>query len=160
MTAGGTAIPEVQRLLCALAAGKRVAEAGAAFGETAALMAQTATTVVTAELDRDREQRARERLRGVENVTLLHGDWRTELPPHGPVDLLFLDAGTFKHEPAADGPRAIGMLAPGGLLVIDDLTPGVGDDLAREYLFGHPQLAAAEVLTTPRTAAIVAARLG
>jgi len=44
MTAGGTAIPEVQRLLCALAAGKRVAEAGAAFGETAALMAQTAAS--------------------------------------------------------------------------------------------------------------------
>lgn len=159
MTAGGTAIPEVQRLLCVLAVGRRVAEAGAAFGETAALMAATAASIVTAELDPDRERQARERLRGIDNVTLLHGDWRTELPPHGPVDLLFLDAGTFKHEPSVDGPTAIEMLAPGGLLVIDDLTPGIGDDLARGYLFGHPQLAAAELLTTPRTAAIVAARL-
>jgi predicted O-methyltransferase YrrM len=42
MTAGGSSIPEVQRLLRVLATGRRVAEAGTAFGEGAAAMADTA----------------------------------------------------------------------------------------------------------------------
>ncbi len=36
MTAGGSSLREVQRLLSALAAGKRCAEVGTAFGEGAA----------------------------------------------------------------------------------------------------------------------------
>ena len=42
MTAGATAIPEVQALLRTLAAGRDVAEMGAAYGETAAVLAETA----------------------------------------------------------------------------------------------------------------------
>ncbi len=41
--------------------------------------------------------------------------------------------------------------------MIDDLTPGRGEhDPARAYLLGHPDLVAAEILTTADTAAIVA----
>ena len=47
MTGGATAIPEVQALLRALAVGRDVAELGAAYGETAALLAETARSVVT-----------------------------------------------------------------------------------------------------------------
>ena len=42
MTAEATAAPEVQALLRVLATGRDVAELGTAFGETAAIMAETA----------------------------------------------------------------------------------------------------------------------
>ena len=45
MTAGATAIPEVQALLRTLAAGRDVAEMGAAYGETAAVLAETGGSV-------------------------------------------------------------------------------------------------------------------
>ena len=39
------------------------------------------------------------------------------------------------------------------------MTPGFnGPDPVRAWLFGHPKLVAAEILTTPVTAAIVAAK--
>ncbi|TML53403.1 MAG: hypothetical protein E6G16_04715 [Actinobacteria bacterium] len=76
MTRGATAIPEVQALVRALAAGRDVAELGAAFGETAALLAETARSVVTVEADPERVAVARERLRGVAKVELLEGDRR------------------------------------------------------------------------------------
>ena len=52
-------MPEVQALLRALAAGRDVAEMGAAYGETAAVLAETARSVVTVERDPDRVAIAR-----------------------------------------------------------------------------------------------------
>ena len=157
MTGGGSAIPEVHALLATLAAGKRCAEAGTAFGEGAASMARSARSVVTVDLDEGRVALARARLREFPNVELVAGHWRDELPPRAPFDLLFLDAGGFKQEPERDGPPALALLAPGGMLVIDDLTPGWSEhDPARAYLLGHPGLVAAEILTTPGSAAILA----
>jgi len=65
----------------------------------------------------------------------------------------------------ADGGRPyewdaiVGLLGPGGLIVKDDLTPGrtVEGDPVCEALLRGPRLAAVEILTTPGTAAIVAA---
>ena len=74
MTDGATATREVQALVRALAAGRDVAEIGAAFGETAALLAETARSVVTVERDPERAAAARERLAGLANVELLEGD--------------------------------------------------------------------------------------
>ena len=83
------------------------------------------------------------------------GDWRDVLPARAPFDFLFFDAGKIN-----ESPEAVDLLGPGGLLVKDDLTPGraVEGDPVRELLFTHPQLVAAEILTTPTTAAIVAVR--
>jgi predicted O-methyltransferase YrrM len=161
LTAGGSSLPEVQRLLSVLAAGRRCAEAGTAYGEGALALATTAASVVTVELDHGRALIARERLEGLANVELLEGDWREHLPGRGPFDLLFLDGGDAKHEPEAHFPQSVSLLAGSGLLVLDDFTPGreIGDDPAREAIFLHPQLVAVEVLTTPETAAIVAARV-
>ena len=40
------------------------------------------------------------------------------------------------------------MLTPGGVAVLDDLTPGPpGPDPVREFWLGHPDLAATELLT-------------
>jgi predicted O-methyltransferase YrrM len=154
LTGGGSSIPEVQRLLMVLAAGKSCAETGTAFGEGAAAIASVAESLVTVEHDAARAAIAAERLAGFDNVELLVGDWREHLPRRGPFDFLFFDAGRF--DEAAD---AIELVAPGGLLLKDDLTPKrSGPDPVRELLFNHPQLVAVEILTTPQTAAILATR--
>ena len=157
MTGGGSSIPEVQRLLAVLAAGKRCAELGSAYGEGAAAIASTAASLVTVERDPDRVALARERLAGVDNVELLEGDWRDLLPQRGPFELVFLDSGDWKEEPARQ--QALDLVEPGGLLLKDDMTPGLrGPDPVREWFFGHPDLLATEILTTLETAAIVATK--
>jgi predicted O-methyltransferase YrrM len=155
MTGGGSSLVEVQRLLAVLAAGRRCAEVGTAFGEGAAAMASTAASLVTVELDRERASIASERLRGFSNVELLVGDWRDHLPQRAPFELLFFDGGRFD-----EAPDAIDLVAFGGLIVKDDLTPGrQGPDRVRDLLFGHPELVAVELLMTPQTAAVLAVRL-
>ncbi|MBA2642713.1 MAG: class I SAM-dependent methyltransferase [Actinobacteria bacterium] len=142
MTGGGSSIPEVQRLLTVLAAGRRVAEAGTAFGAGAEAMAKTARSVVTVERDPERAAVAAARLERLENVELLVGDWLELLPPLGPYGLVFHDAGNFKRAPYELGDAVLGLLEPGGLLVLDDMAPrsagvrsaprvGVGSPAAR-----------------------------
>ena len=154
MTGGGSSIPAVQRLLAVLAAGKRCAETGTAFGEGAAAIASTAASLVTVESDAERAAVAAERLRDFANVELVVGDWRDELPPRGPFEFVFFDAGRMD-----ESPQAIDLLTPGGLFLKDDLTPNrPGPDPVRELLFNDPRLVTVEIMTTPTTAAIVASR--
>jgi predicted O-methyltransferase YrrM len=156
VTGGGSSLPEVQRVLAVLAAGKRCAEVGTAFGEGAAALASTARSLVTVELDPDRVTIAAYRLRRFPNVELLLGDWRDHLPQRAPFDLLFFDGGRFD-----EAAEAIDLVAIGGLIVKDDLTPDwQGTDPVRELLFDNPKLLAVELLTTPRTAMVLAVRLG
>ena len=124
MTAGGSSIPEVRRLLAVLAAGKRAAEIGTAYGLGAEALARTAREVVTVELDPERAREAAARLGGLPNVELLVGDWAELLPPRGPFELLFMDGG-YKHDLDAAA-RMLELVAPGGLAVADDMTPGYG----------------------------------
>ena len=160
MTAGATAIPEVQALLRTLAAGRDVAEMGAAYGETAAVLAETARSVVTVERDPERAAIARERLAGLANVELLEGDVFEELSGRGPFGLVFADGGV--RQGGRHGWETIlELIEPGGIIVKDDLTPGgavEGDDI-REFLLREPRLAAAEILAKPDMAVIVAVRL-
>jgi predicted O-methyltransferase YrrM len=154
LTAGGSSLPEVQRLLSVLAAGRMCAETGTAFGEGAAAIAATASSLVTVESDPERAEIARRRLDRVANVELVVGDWRDVLPRHAPFDFLFFDAGHID-----EAPQVLDLLAPGGLLVKDDLTPNrPGPDAVRVFLLDHPELIAVEILTTPTTAAIVASK--
>lgn len=63
--------------------------------------------------------------------------------------------------PDVIGSLAIDLLAPNGLLIADDMVPGLPDhDAARRFLFDHPDLTATEILTTPSTSALMAARGG
>ncbi|HSI97804.1 MAG TPA: class I SAM-dependent methyltransferase [Gaiellaceae bacterium] len=161
MTGGGSSIPEVQRLLSVLAAGRCAAEVGTAFGEGAAAIAATARSLVTVELDAERAAVAAERLVPFANVELLVGDWRELLPPRGPFELVFMDGGGFKHSTREDDERVVSLVEPGGLVVLDDLTPGrPGPDPVREWAFDHARFRAVEILTTPRTAALLLARIG
>ena len=159
MTGGATAIPEVQALLRALATGREVAEMGAAYGETAAVLAETARSVVTVELDPERVAVAHERLAGLPNVELLEGDVYEELRGRGPFGLVFVDGGL---RPLTQRKRdaILALVEPGGIFVKDDLTPGrpVEGDEVREFLLREPRLVAAEVLATAEMAVIVAVR--
>jgi predicted O-methyltransferase YrrM len=159
LTGGGSSITEVQKLLAVLAAGKRCAELGTAFGEGAAAIASTAESLVTVEVEADRAAIARKRLEGLGNVELVEGDWKDVLPTRGPFEFLFLDAGGWKHDPWGAGQPVVDLLEHGGVLLKDDLTPGFpGPDPVRDWLLGHPDLVATEILTTPETAAIIATR--
>ena len=106
MTAGGSSIPEVRRLLAVLAAGKRAAEIGTAFGLGAEALASTAREVVTVEMDPERAREARVRLEGRTNVELLVGDWAELLPRRGPFELLFMDGAGWKFDLRQAAPQA------------------------------------------------------
>ena len=154
MTDGGSSLPEVQRLLAVLAAGKKCAETGTAFGEGAAAIASTAVSLVTVESDPSRADVATGRLRDFDNVDLFVGDWREHLPSRAPFEFIFFDAGR-----AEESQAAIDLLVPGGIFLKDDLTPNrSGRDPVRDFLLNHPQLVAVELLTTASAAAIVAAK--
>lgn len=159
MTDGATAIPEVQALLRVLATGRDVAEMGAAYGETAAVMAETARSVVTVERDPERAGIARERLAGLANVELLEGDSFEMLRGRGPFDLVFVDGGL---RPVSDEKweAILALVEPGGILVKDDMTPGrpVEGDEIREFLHRDPRLTSSEILVSPEWAVIVAAK--
>jgi len=148
---------ETGRLLQVLAGGRgieRVAEigTGTAVGSAWILSAlDPDVAFVTVELDEARARDAAELLAEDEAARVLQGDWRDVLPPEAPFDLLFADGGRAKaHEEIA------GLLSPGGLLVLDDLTPGYADpDPVRELWLRHPRLVAVELRVSPDEAVIV-----
>jgi len=149
--------PETGRLLQVLAGQRgrtRVAEIGTGCGVGSAWVLSALdpdVPFVTVELDPRRAADAAELLAGDENATVLHGDWREELAREAPFDLLFADGGRAKADE-----EVLGLLAPGGTLVLDDLTPGYdGHDRVRELWLGHPRLVAAELQISPREAVIV-----
>jgi len=150
---------ETGRLLQVLAGQRgrsRVAEIGTGCGVGAAWILSALspeTAFVTVELDDERAAATAELLAADEQARVLHGDWRDVLPPEAPFDLLFADGGRSKeHE------GLVGLLTPGGTLVLDDLTPRrFGPDPVRELWLGHPRFAAVELQVSPHEAAIVAA---
>jgi predicted O-methyltransferase YrrM len=150
----------VQALLRALAAGRDVAEMGTAFGETAAVVAETARSIVTVERDPERVVVARERLAGLANVELLEGDVYEQLRGRGPFGLVFVDGGLQQLAPDEKWEAILALVEPGGIIVKDDLTPGraIDGDTVREFLLRDSRLTAAEILVTPEMAVIVAVR--
>lgn len=160
-------IREVGRLLRTAAAAKPggvVAESGTGSGVGTAWLHSglgAGARLVTVERDRELARRAAGVFAGDSRVSVLTGDWRL-LEPHAPFDVFFCDGGGKRDDPR----RVVELLAPGGILVLDDFTPsaewpprfeGEVDELRLFYLT-HPDLDATEVLTTPASSAIVAAR--
>ena len=163
MTDGGSSIPEVHALLATLVAAKaggRFAETGTAFGKGARAIAEAMdekASFVTVEVDPDRYEQAAAELAGT-RAELVLGYWHDELPQRAPFDLLFADGGVRETEGGLE--LLISLLAPGGVLVKDDMSPGrpIDGDEIREWLLRDPRLIATEILTTPNTAAIIAVR--
>jgi len=163
-------IPEVGRLLALLAAGVRggtIGEVGAGCGVGAAWLASglaADSRLVTVEENGERAASADTLFQDHSNVQVLHGDWRAILA-HGPFDLLFVDASPAKYDEPA---LVVEALQPGGLVVLDDLTPEEywppawrgQPDVVRAFWLNDARLLATEVRTTVRTAAILATRLG
>lgn len=107
---------------------------------------------MTVEVDPERVAQARDTLAG-SKAHVIEGDWREHLPQLGPFDVVFADGGVGYDE-------VIDLLAPGGLLVKDDLAAGapVEGDATREALLLDPRVIATEILVTPEMACIVATR--
>jgi|SRR5579863_7531960 len=164
VTQGGSSIPEVQRLLAALVASKgagKIAEIGTAYGEGALAMVSAlapGATFLTVEPDAQRYAHACRVLDGT-RAKIFNARWQDTLPQHGPFDLVFLDGGSPGDMVEAVG-VLIDLLAPGGILVKDDLTPGIAVDAdpLRAALLQDPRLAAVELLASGEMAVIIATR--
>jgi predicted O-methyltransferase YrrM len=149
--------PETGRLLQVLAGQRgheRVAEIGTGCGVGSAWILSALdpdVAFVTVELDEPRAAAATELLDEDESATVLQGDWRDVLPEEAPFDFLFADGGKSKYHE-----ELVGLLAPGGMLVMDDLTPGYADpDPVRELWLPHQRLVAVELQISAREAVIV-----
>ena len=149
--------PETGRLLQVLAGQRgrtRVAEIGSGCGVGSAWILSALDPEIpflTVELDASRAAETAELLAADANATVLHGDWQEVLPGEAPFDLLFADGGRSKYHE-----EVLGLLAPGGTLFLDDLTPGYDEtDPVRELWLGHPRLLAAELQISPHEAVIV-----
>lgn len=160
-------LPEVGRLLRLAAASKPdgvVAESGTGSGVGTAWLHSglgAGARLVTVERDEELARRASGVFADDERVGVLTGDWRL-LERYAPFDVFFCDGGGKRDDPG----RVVELLAPGGLLILDDFTPssewpprfeGEVDEL-RVFYLTHPALEATEVLTTPASSAVVAAR--
>ncbi|WP_405801563.1 O-methyltransferase [Streptomyces sp. NBC_01506] len=160
-------IHEVGRLLSLAAASKPhgvVAESGTGSGVGTAWLHSglgTEARLVTVERDAELAGRAAGVFADDTRVSVLTGDWRL-LERHAPFDVFFCDGGGKRDDPA----RVVELLAPGGILLLDDFTPssdwpprfeGEVDELRLFYLT-HPALNATEILTTPVSTAVVAVR--
>jgi predicted O-methyltransferase YrrM len=142
----------------------RVGEIGTGAGVGAAWIVSALppeVPFVTVELDSERATASASLFAEDAQVRVLVGDWREVLPPEAPFDLLFYDGGG-KQRPDLDGDDVVGLLAPRGLVVLDDLTPGRPRerDPVREFWLGHVELAAVELTLSSSVAAIVAVRVG
>jgi predicted O-methyltransferase YrrM len=174
MDFGRSSIREVGRLLGALAASRpdgRLAEIGTGTGCGAAWIASSMgpdASFVTVEVDNDRAAACAELFASVPNMRVLHGDWHDVLPPEAPFDVLFFDGGGWKRSPSqqmsAESDRALELVATGGVVAMDNLTPEhlwpldgpSWPDALREHWLGNNRLVATEVLTTPDSSAILA----
>jgi len=162
--AGSACLPGTGRFLAMLAAGcLRIGELGTGAGIGTAWMVSTMPaecTLVTAEIDEQRAAIARELFAHDPRVTVITGDAFPAISLGGPYDLLFSDGGGGQAD-------LVDLLAVGGRVVMDDVTPvallpadspyRTGD--AKREFFASPRLASAEVvLPDLRNAVLVGTR--
>ena len=150
---------ETGRLLQVLAGQRgrtRVAEIGSGCGVGSAWILSALdpdVPFVTVEPDDERAAGVARLLADDPNARVLHAEWRDVLPAEGPFDLLFADGGGLATK---TDESLVGLLAPGGTLVLDDLTPGREElDPVRELWLDHPRLVAAELRISAQEAVIV-----
>lgn len=159
---------EVGRLLHVLAGSIKegtIGEIGTGCGVGSAWMINAldpGVRFITIDADAGRTAACRAMFARYPNVRVLHADWH-EMLQYGPFDMLFPDGGGAKqNEPET----VLQALRPGGVAVLDDLTPEPlrasseeGPDPVREFFLNDRRLAATEVLVTPVHAVIVARRI-
>jgi predicted O-methyltransferase YrrM len=158
---------ETGRLLAALAASRtgRLGECGTGCGVGAAWLSSAAregSHIVTAELDPALAEAVTCLFADDPRVEVITGDWGA-LRGGGPYSLLFLDAAEAKRT----GPDEVAdLLEPGGLVVLDDLTPSITwppihdgrVDTVREAWLSDHRFTTVEVMVTDDAAVLIAAR--
>lgn len=152
--------PGVGRFLAMLAAGcagGTIAELGSGAGIGTAWIASAMPadcTLITVEIDPDLAGAVRAMFAGDRRVDVVSGDVATAIvgtgiAGRGPFDLLFADGGGIPYADLVD------LLAPGGRLVMDDVTPEQalppdsphrGRDPKRQFFFGDNRLVSVEVV--------------
>jgi predicted O-methyltransferase YrrM len=142
------------QLLAAQVHGGVIGELGTGVGVGTAWMTHAMpnnSRIVTIEADAVRAGAAAELFSDDRRVTVLHGD-ALELAAHGPFDLVYCDAGPGKisHQDVT-----VSMIRPGGLILLDDLTPTRTD---LEWWLHSPDVTAAAIWVTPQLGAILAVR--
>jgi len=166
-------IPQVGRLLRALAAGKpggRVGELGTGAGVGTAWLASGLTAgarLISVELNPALAGAVGELFAGYPNIEIRAGDWHQVVPRGEPFDLLFMDATPRADLEPANWDTATELLAIGGQIVMDDLTPVALwpaeweniTDYKREFAFSNPRVVGTEVLTTATTSALIVTRI-
>jgi predicted O-methyltransferase YrrM len=107
--------------------------------------------IATIEVDAARAAAAAELFARDGRITVLHGD-ALELAAHGPFDFVCCDAGPGKinHQSVT-----LSMTRPGGLILLDDLTPTRTD---LEWWLHCPEVVATTIWLTPQLGAILAVR--
>ncbi|MFL9461314.1 O-methyltransferase [Tolypothrix campylonemoides VB511288_2] len=163
-----SSLPEVGRLLYVLTSHIRqgqIAEIGSGCGVGAAWIVSALhpdSTFITIESDRQLAKLVQQLFAGKSNVHALQGDWR-DLLTYAPFDLLFADGGKAK---VTEPQTLITALKPGGLILLDDLTPeeywpsqwqGRTDPI-REFWLKDPHIAATEIRVTAKNSVILATR--
>lgn len=150
------------RTLAASAAGT-ILELGTGYGVGSAWILsgmREGGKLLSIDLDAQRQEAVASQFAHLRNVEFVQGEWREALP-HGPFDLAFVDAGGAK-DGGAD--EVIAAVKIGGILVLDDFTPGPlyrgRHDERWHHWMQHPQLVSCEVLIDEGAAAIVATRVG
>ncbi|MCP2015373.1 putative O-methyltransferase YrrM [Deinococcus sp. HSC-46F16] len=159
---------ETGRLLRTLAAsrpGGRMLELGSGWGVgTAWLLSglDTAAGLVTVDVTPACAEAVASLLAGDPRAEVRCADWRDALTA-GPFDLIFVDCAPAKGEESLDA--LVDALRPGGLLVVDDLSPPAflpermhGGDPLREALYAQPRLLCTEVSVSRRESVVLATR--
>lgn len=154
-------LPGLLRVLASHAKGP-VLDLGTGYGVSAAWMLNGLSVdreLVTIDIDPDRHARVSELFSASRQVRMLCGDWREALR-YGPYDLVFVDVGPAKD---AGAEEVIAATSVGGLIVLDDFTPGptyrgAHDERWHRWM-RHPRLVSCELLTGPETAVVLASRL-
>lgn len=121
------------------------------------------TPFVTVELDRQRAESARELFARCPNVRVLAGDWH-DILAHGPFRFLFCDTAAAKRD---EPERVLTATLPGGLVVLDDLTPEElwppewhgRPDPVREFWLNDPRVEAEVLTVNPAMQILLATRL-
>ena len=166
-------IPQVGRLLQALAAGKpggRIGEFGTGAGVGTAWLASglaAGANLISIELNPALASAVGELFADHPNVEIRAGDWHEVVPRNQQFDLLFMDSTPRADLQPANWDAVTELLAIGGQIVMDDLTPVAlwpaewenTIDYKRDFALSNPRVAGTEVLTTPTTAALIVTRL-
>lgn len=155
--------------ICASLDEANVGEIGTGAGVGAAWLAaglRPGSTLTSVEIDERLHDAVSELFASFGSVKLIEGDWRGEFKSYAPFDLLFADGGGIGNTKESGWKEIAELVRPGGILVIDDLTPEElwpeswrgKPDPKRELAFRSGFFTSTEVRTSNETSALLMVR--